>query len=94
MVLIAIIALTIGAVIGLRFTAFALIAAIFCVGFVAGVGLYLSDGTIDGPGTKLILLFSTMQLGYLCGATYQASVSLPAPPGARTQITNAGENGF
>ena len=77
--LLALSAAAFGAVFGLRFTGFVVLPAIGCALVVAGLGWFSGDDTFGSLIGKLVLLVTSVQLGYLGGAALRFSIEPKDP---------------
>jgi hypothetical protein len=68
-----------GATFGLRFTGFAVLPAIGSALVVAGLGWFSGDDTFGSLTSKLVLLVTCLQLGYLGGAALRFSIKSKDP---------------
>ena len=74
MMMLALAAALLGAMLGVRFTVFAVIPAIAFASLVAGIGWFLGDGAFGSLMVKLALLAACLQLGYIGGAVLRFSL--------------------
>ncbi len=77
--LLALSAAAFGAAFGLRFTGFAALPAIGSALAVAGLGWFSGDDTFGSLMSKLVLLVTCLQLGYLGGAALRFSIKSKNP---------------
>ena len=77
--LLALSAAAFGAAFGLRFTGFVVLPAIGCALVVAGLGWFSGDDTFGSLIGKLVLLVTSLQLGYLGGAALRFSIKSKDP---------------
>ena len=88
--LLALSALTLGAMLGLRFTGYVVLPATGCALVVAGAGWFSGDDTFGSLISKLVLRMACLQLGYLGGAALRFSLKSRDPFQARWRRTYFG----
>ena len=77
--LLALSAAAFGAAFGLRFSGFVVLPAIGCALVVAGLGWVSGEDTFGSLISKLVLLVTSLQLGYLGGAALRFSIKAKDP---------------